>query len=68
MPENTPKVETSAAARRLLKSRAETRFQLAVGGLKAVKKPNSTFESFGCVGYQPQQKRLEAVVFVHERG
>ncbi len=66
MPENTPKVETSAAARRLLKSRAETRFQLAVGGLKAVKKPNSTFESFGCVGYQPQQKRLEAVVFVHE--
>lgn len=27
---------------------------------------NQTYESLGCVGYQPQTERLEAVVYVHE--
>ncbi len=66
MAQKSPKVEASAAAVKLLKQRSQFRAQLAVSALKAVKKPNSQFESLGCVGYHPQQERLDAVVYVHE--
>ena len=66
MAPKSPKVEASAAASKLLKQRTEFRAQLAVSGLKALKKSNSQFESLGCVGYHPQQERLEAVVYVNE--